>query len=501
MARQIKIFDTTLRDGEQSPGCSMHINEKIELALQLERLKTDVIEAGFAASSQGDFDSVKVIAGRIKDCTVASLSRALTADIDKSYEAVKRAVSPRIHIFLATSDLHMKYKLKMSGDEVLRRIEESVRYAKTKVSDVEFSAEDASRSGRDFLVKAFSAAVKAGATVLNIPDTVGYCTPDEMRDLVRFIRENVEGADKVELSAHNHNDLGLAVANSLAMIEGGVTQVECTVNGIGERAGNASLEEIVMGLHTRPYLYDAKTRINTKEIYKTCRLVSNIIGVNIHPTKPIVGQNAFAHESGIHQHGVLAKKETYEILSPETVGIPENKIVLGKHSGKHAFSEHLKDMGYGGISAERMQELFDEFKRLCDVKKSVSNRDLEALLANKSQEKSLKYTLENFVINCKKGNAYAAVSINCGGEIKTEIHDGDGPIDGAFMAIDKIVGKSFVLSDYGVQSVTEGKEALGESYVKLSLAEGGSVVGRGVSTDVIESGILAYIDAVNKLLN
>jgi 2-isopropylmalate synthase len=479
----------------------MHINEKIELALQLERLGADIIEAGFAASSPGDFDSVRTIAQRIKNCRVASLARALAADVDKAYEAIKDAAAPRIHIFLATSPLHMQYKLKMTEDEVLSRIAESVKYAKSKVFDVEFSAEDASRSDRGFLKKAFEAAVKAGATVINMPDTVGYCTPGEMYDLARFVKENVKGADKVDLSAHNHNDLGLAVANSLAMVEAGITQVECTVNGIGERAGNASLEEIVMGINTRPYLYNAETRVNTKEIYKTCKLVSNIIGVNIHPTKPIVGGNAFAHEAGIHQHGVLAKKETYEILSPESVGIPENKIVLGKHSGKHAFYEHLKEMGYRDINGERLQELFDEFKRLCDVKKSVSNRDIEALLSNKSLEKNLKYTLENFVINCKKGNAYAAVSIRCGdNEIKTEIQDGDGPIDGAFRAVDKIVGRNFMLSDYGVQSVTEGKEALGESYVRLSLENGASVIGRGVSTDVIESGILAYVDAVNKLL-
>ncbi|MDR3263950.1 MAG: 2-isopropylmalate synthase [Clostridiales bacterium] len=499
--KHLKIFDTTLRDGEQSPGCSMHINEKIELALQLEKLKVDIIEAGFAASSEGDFNSIATIAERIKDCTVASLSRALIADIDKSYQAIKKAVSPRIHIFLATSPLHMQYKLKMSEEDVLKRIEESVKYAKTKVSDVEFSAEDASRSDRAFLAKAFEAAIRSGATVINMPDTVGYCTPNEMYSLARFIKENVKGADKVDLSAHNHNDLGLGVANTLAMIEAGITQAECTVNGIGERAGNASLEEIVMAVNTRPYLYNAETRIKTKEIYKTCKLVSNIIGVNIHPTKPIVGANAFAHESGIHQHGVLAKKETYEILSPEAVGIPENKIVLGKHSGMHAFAEHLADMGYHEISGEKLQELFGEFKRLCDVKKSVSNKDIEALLTNKSLEKNLLYSLENFVINCKKGNAYAAVSIKCGGDaVKTVIQDGDGPIDSAFLAVDRIVGKSFVLTDYGVQSVTEGQDALGESYVRLGLEGGESVIGRGVSTDVIESGILAYIDAVNKLL-
>ncbi|MDR1905581.1 MAG: 2-isopropylmalate synthase [Clostridiales bacterium] len=498
--RRIKIFDTTLRDGEQSPGCSMHINEKIELALQLEKLGVDIIEAGFAASSPGDFDSVKVVAGLVKNSAVASLSRALVADIDKAYDAVKGAVSPRIHVFLATSPLHMQYKLKMSGEEVLRRIEESVKYAKSKLSDVEFSAEDASRSDRDFLKIALETAIKSGATVINIPDTVGYCTPGEMYDLIRFIRENVEGADRVDLSAHNHNDLGLAVANTLAMVEAGISQAECTVNGIGERAGNASLEEIVMGINTRPYLYNAETRINTKEIYKTCKLVSNIIGVNLHPTKPIVGANVFAHESGIHQHGVLAKKETYEILSPEAVGIPQNKIVLGKHSGKHAFSEHLTAMGYHDIGAEKIQELFDEFKRLCDIKKSVSNKDIEALLSNKKLESNLKYVLDNFVINCKKGNAYAAVSIKCGEEVRTAIQDGDGPIDSSFLAVDKIVGKSFVLYDYGVQSVGEGRDALGESYVRLALDGGESVIGRGVSTDVIESGILAYIDAVNKLL-
>ncbi|MDR3293166.1 MAG: 2-isopropylmalate synthase [Clostridiales bacterium] len=500
MSRQIKIFDTTLRDGEQSPGCSMHINEKIELALQLERLGVDVIEAGFAASSEGDFNSVATIAERLKNTTVASLARAMISDIDRAYEAVRRGVSPRIHIFLATSPLHMQYKLKKSEDEVLRLIEESVKYAKSKVSDIEFSAEDASRSERAFLARAFETAIKSGATVVNIPDTVGYCTPTEMYDLARFVKENVKGADKVDLSAHNHNDLGLAVANTLAMVEAGISQVECTVNGIGERAGNAALEEIVMGLNTRPYLYDAETRINTKEIYRTCKLVSNIIGVNIHPTKPIVGANAFAHESGIHQHGVLAKKETYEILSPEAIGIPENKIVLGKHSGKHAFSEHLKEMGYHDISSEKMEELFLEFKRLCDVKKSVSNKDIEALLSNKKMEKNLLYTLINFVINCKKGNAYAAVSIKCGDEVKTVIEEGDGPIDSAFRAIDVVTGRTFMLCDYGVQSVSEGQDALGESYVRLSLDGGAAVTGRGVSTDVIESGILAYIDAVNKLL-
>ena len=498
--KRIKIFDTTLRDGEQSPGCSMHIDEKIELALQLERLGVDIIEAGFAASSQGDLDSVSKIAASIKNCGIASLSRALVSDIDKAYEAVRRAVSPRIHIFIATSPLHMKYKLRMGEDEVLRKVEESIKYAKSKVSDVEFSAEDCSRSDRKFLVKVFSTAIKSGATTINLPDTVGYCMPNEMFDLVKYIREHTDGADRVDISAHNHNDLGLAAANTLAMIEAGATQAECTVNGIGERAGNASLEELVMALNTRPHYYEAETRINTKEIYKTCRLVSKITGVNIHPTKPIVGANAFAHESGIHQHGVLAKKETYEILSPEAVGIPENKIVLGKHSGKHAFSEHLADMGYRDIGGDKLQELFEEFKRLCDIKKSVSNKDIEALLTNKSMEKNLFYALENFVINCKKGSAFAAVSIKCGGESKTVIEEGDGPIDSAFKAVDRIAGRNFALSDYGVSSVSEGQDALGESYVRLSLDGGAVVTGRGVSTDIIESGILAYLDAVNKLL-
>ncbi len=498
MARKIKIFDTTLRDGEQSPGCSMTIGEKLEVAAQLERLNVDIIEAGFAVSSPGDFESVREVSRIIKNCGVASLARAARGDIDAAYDALKNAAAPRIHIFLATSPLHMEYKLKMSPETVLEKIADSVKYARSFIPDIEFSAEDASRSDREFLAKACSVAVKHGATTINIPDTVGYCTPQEMHDLIRYLMNNVAGAEKVTFSAHNHNDLGLGVANSLSMILAGAGQVECTVNGIGERAGNSSLEEIVMGLATRPHFYEAKTDIVTTEIYKACRLVSNITGVKIHPTKPIVGANAFAHESGIHQHGVLAKRETYEIMSPESVGIPENRIVLGKHSGKHAFSEHLKLMGYD-LPDDKLPEAFNAFKVLADKKKYVSDKDIEALLSTGVKTQlPRRCALENFSISCSKGTASASLILRVENDFITHSANGDGPIDAAFNAVNQALKTEYVLSDYNVTSVTGGNDALGESMVRLSYG-GVTAVGRGVSTDVIESGILAYIDAVNKL--
>ena len=499
MVNKIKIFDTTLRDGEQSPNCSMNLAEKLEVAAQLEKLRVDIIEAGFAVSSPGDFESVKEVSRLIKNCAVASLSRAARGDIDAAYGALKIAAAPRIHIFLATSSLHMEYKLKMSQDAVLERIVDSVKYARGLCPDIEFSAEDASRSDREFLAKACNAAVKNGATTLNIPDTVGYCTPQEMHDLIKYLMNNVDGAEKITFSAHNHNDLGLAVANSLAMAVAGAGQIECTINGIGERAGNASLEEIVMGLATRPHFYGAQTDVATQEIYKACRLVSNITGVGIHPTKPIVGANAFAHESGIHQHGVLKKRETYEIMSPQSVGIPENRIVLGKHSGKYAFSEHLKEMGYT-LSEDKVAEVFAEFKILADKKKFVSDRDIEALLTTGAIKAAAerKYSLGNFIINCSKGIASASVTIRTEKSSVTQAANGDGPIDAAYNAVNAALKTEYLLSDYNVRSVTGGNDAQGESTVRL--AKGGrTAVGRGVSTDVIESGLLAYIDAINKL--
>ena len=354
--KRIKIFDTTLRDGEQSPGCSMNLSEKLEMARQLDALGVDVIEAGFAIVSPEDFKSVEAISQTVHNCSVASLARCTKGDIDAAWGAVKGAKKPRIHVFIATSDIHMEYKLKMSREEVLESITKNVAYAKSLCDDIEFSAEDGSRSDWEFLAKCYTNAVAAGATVLNVPDTVGYSTPDEMYSLIRYLKENVEGVENVDISVHCHDDLGLAVANSLACIRAGATQVECTVNGIGERAGNASLEEIVMALHTRAAYYDAETGINTKQIYKSSKLLSSITGVPIAPSKSIVGANAFAHESGIHQHGVLANALTYEIMRPSDVGIPQNTMVLGKHSGKHALRDQLEAMGYN-FTDEQMEEI------------------------------------------------------------------------------------------------------------------------------------------------
>ncbi|HEY8419649.1 MAG TPA: 2-isopropylmalate synthase [Clostridia bacterium] len=496
--RRIKIFDTTLRDGEQSPGCSMHINEKIEIALQLEKLGVDIIEAGFAVSSEGDFKSVQAVAQAVKNCTIASLSRCVKGDIDASYNALKDAASPRLHLFLATSPLHMQYKLKMTPEQVLERIEESVKYAKTLVSDIEFSAEDAARSDPEFLAKAFSVAIKSGATVINVPDTVGYSTPQEMKELVEYLIKHTDGIEKVDISAHNHNDLGLACANSLAMVLAGASQIECTINGIGERAGNTSLEEVVMAIKTRESFYNAYTKINTKEIYRTSRLVSNIIGVPIPPTKPIVGANAFAHESGVHQHAVLSNPLTYEIIRPEDVGVPQNKIVLGKHSGRHAFVEHLKAAGYD-LSPEEIEEYFAKFKALADKKKYVSHKDIEALMTGATKNIVAEYELVDFNMTSGKNNkAAATITIKTPQGLATATESGNGPVDSAYLAIKKALKKDVVLFDFHINSITEGQDALGEATVKLSL-NGNTATGRGVSTDVLEAAILAFIDGINKL--
>jgi 2-isopropylmalate synthase len=493
----IKIFDTTLRDGEQSPGCSMNLQEKIEVARQLEKLNVDVIEAGFAIASPGDFVSVKTIAETVKNATVASLSRALKKDIDRAYEAVKGAVSPRIHTFLATSPIHMEYKLKMTPEEVLAQAVEAVSYAKTLCSDVEFSAEDASRSEPEFLYRVFEAVIKAGATCINVPDTVGYAMPEEFYELIHGVKENVRGIEKIDLSVHCHNDLGLGVANTLAAIRAGATQAECTINGIGERAGNASLEEIVMALTTRKDLYGFATNINTRQIYNASRLISTITGVSVQPNKAIVGANAFAHEAGIHQHGVLANKKTYEIMTPESIGLPENVIVLGKHSGKHAFSERLKDLGYA-LNDEQLGAAFEKFKMLADRKKDVSDLDLRALVQADTFEMPNEYIFDTFVINSgNKMTATAVVKLVHEDGVVEEAATGDGPVDAAFNAVERCVGESFVLEDYIVRSVTGGKDAQGEVIVKLE-KDGKKARGRGLSTDVVEASVKAYIDAINR---
>ena len=496
---RIKIFDTTLRDGEQSPGCSMNLAEKLQVASQLERLGVDIIEAGFAISSPGDFESVKAIAELVKNCSVASLSRALEKDIDCAWEAVKNAADPRIHTFIATSPVHMEYKLKMSPEQVIERTAAMVKYASKYTSNIEFSCEDAMRSDPDFLVKVCDAAIKNGAKVLNIPDTVGYTTPNEMREMIEYLIKNVPNSDKVEFSVHCHNDLGMAVANALGGVLGGALQIECTVNGLGERAGNTSLEEVVMAMHTRPDLYGELPRIDTKQIYRTSKLVYNIIGQSAANNKPIVGANAFAHESGIHQHGVLANKSTYEIMTPESVGIQTNQMVLGKHSGKHAFSERLKELGYE-LTDDQIVDAFSRFKELCDKKKTVTDGDIEALVTN-TEVVDGKYKLVSFDVKTMgKVGVCSSICLKHEDEFFEQKSLGDGAIDALYAAIDKIVmPPEHVLDKFNINAVSEGQDTLGE--VTLKLQSGGKTYsGRGLSTDIIEAGIMAYLNAINKLM-
>lgn len=502
MSRIVKIFDTTLRDGEQSPGCSMNLSEKLELARQLERLGVDVIEAGFPVSSPDDFDAVKAVSSMLKTASVAALTRCVENDVRRTWEAICGAKSPRLHLFLATSDIHMEYKLRMSREQVLERTREMVTLAHSLCPDVEFSAEDASRSDRDFLVAVFDTAIAAGASTINIPDTTGYATPGDMFELVSYVKTHLNNS-QVDISVHNHNDLGMGVATTLESIRAGATQVECTVNGIGERAGNAALEEIVMALHTRPDYYDCHTNIDTRQIYRTSKLLSTIIGVGIPPNKPIVGANAFAHESGIHQHGVMANRKTYEIMSPDTIGIYQNKMVLGKHSGKHAFVDRLTELGYI-LPEEEIVEAFERFKVLADRKKDISDRDIEALLVGTSAQAAFKETfrLKSFVIN--SGTIISATAVvrlervETGEEIE-HVARGEGPIDAAFKAIDRIVKMKSQLENWTIQAVTEGEDALGEAISKIK-CNGHLVTGRGLSTDILEASIKSYLSAINKAI-
>ena len=504
MDRMIKILDTTLRDGEQSPGCSMNIQEKIEVAKVLEKLKVDIIEAGFPASSPGDLESVKSITGIIRDSAVAALCRCLEKDIDAAREALIKAAAPRIHIFIATSPIHMEYKLRMTPEQVLEQAVSSVKYAKKFCKDIEFSAEDAFRSDPDFVCKVFSRVIAAGARTINFPDTVGYALPGEFGDRIRYVKENTPGMEKAVLSVHCHNDLGLAAANSLEAIAAGADQAECTVNGIGERAGNASLEEIVMALRVRKDILDADTRIDTTQIYAASRLVSQVTGVKVQPNKAIVGDNAFAHEAGIHQHGVMANRATYEIMTPESIGIPKSRIVLGKHSGKHAFEERLKDLGWlnkeSNLDTDIMKKIFAGFKNLADKKKTVSDRDIEALVMEASSSAPETWKLDHWVVNT--GSALGASGTiqlrHKNGEVRKEVSMGDGPIDSIFKAINHIIGKEPELELYEIGAITGGSSSQGETMVRISY-RGRYWNGRGVSTDVIESSIKAYIAAINAM--
>lgn len=501
MSTRIKIFDTTLRDGEQTPGVNLNIHEKLEIARQLTKLGVDIIEAGFAVSSPGDFMAVKTVADNIKGITVASLSRAVEKDIDRAWEALQNAENPRIHTFIATSDIHMKYKLKMSEEEVLQRAISMVKYAKKYCSDVEFSAEDASRTRAEFLYRVLEAVIDAGATVVNIPDTVGYSSPEEFGLFIKGIKENVSNIGKVDISVHCHNDLGLAVANSLAAMRNGATQLECTINGLGERAGNASLEELIMGIETRKDYYGSIIHnIDTKQIYRTSKLVSSLTGVSVQPNKAIVGANAFAHESGIHQHGVLAEKSTYEIMTPESIGLTQNRMVLGKLSGKHAFEDRLKELGYN-LPAEDITKAFEKFKDLADKKKTVLDKDIEAIVGEKVSEVEEVYQLESFQINSgNKVIATATVNLVKNGRSFTEAATGDGPVNAAFNAIERTVGFGLELQDYSLKGVTEGADALGEATVRV-IRDGRIYVGRGVSTDIIEASVKAYLNAINRVLS
>ena len=499
MGRRIRIFDTTLRDGEQAPHCSMNLGEKLEVARQLEKLGVDVMEAGFPAASPGDLAAVRAVADAIRNSTVAALCRASRGDIDAGLEALRGAAHPRIHTFIATSPIHMEYKLKMTPDEVLARSIDAVSYARQRCAEVEYSAEDASRSDPDFVCKVFGEVIKAGATILNVPDTVGYALPEEFGSFVAYIKTHTPGIEKAIISVHCHNDLGLAVANTISAIQAGADQIECTINGLGERAGNASLEELAMVLMTRKAFLGIECGILTPQIYAASRLVSKVTGVRVQPNKAVVGENAFAHEAGIHQHGVLANRATYEIMTPESVGFPSNRMVLGKHSGRHAFEDRLKDLGFEAATLA-VDEIFGRFKVLADKKKTVSDRDIEALVVGSSRTVPDTWILDRWVIN-----SGSTLSSTCtiklkhkGGELREEVAVGDGPIDAAFTAIDRIIGKDLDLDSFELGAVTGGEDAQGEATVKVSM-DGQQWNGRGLSTDIVEASILAYIAAINSM--
>ncbi len=498
MARRIHIFDTTLRDGEQSPGVNLMVEEKVEIARQLERLGVDIIEAGFPRTSRGDFEAVRSIARTVTDPVVCALARIVKEDIDRAAESLAPAKRKRIHVFTSGSDIHIKHILRKTRDQVVEESEAAVRYAKQLADEVEFSPQDCTRSDPEFLYRLFGAAIAAGADVINVPDTVGYTTPEEFGALIRAIREHTPGADRVIISVHCHNDLGLAVANSLAALRAGAGQVECAVNGIGERAGNCSLEEVVMALRTRRDFFDLETGIDTRQIHRTSRMVSQLTGMAIQPNKAIVGANAFAHESGIHQDGVLKERTTYEIMRAEDIGLASNRLVLGKHSGRHAFAEKLREMGYAFDPGE-VENLFARFKALTDRKKDVTERDIQALVEDEMFAVTEHYKLDYFQVTTGHGALpTATVTVSYGERTVSEAACGDGPVDALCRAIDRATGESCRLADFSVRAVTEGKEALGEVVMKVE-SEGRAVLGRGISTDILEASAFAYINALNKL--
>lgn len=495
---RVYIFDTTLRDGEQSPGSSMNTEEKLILARQLEKLGVDIIEAGFPIASDGDFDAVRQIAREIKKSQVAGLARANKQDIDRAWQAIKHAAQPRIHTFISSSDIHLKYQLKKSREQVLKEAVAAVQLARSYTDNVEFSPMDATRSDKDYLVQMVSAVIDAGAVTVNIPDTVGYTIPEEFGDLIAYLFARVKNIDKAVISVHCHNDLGLAVANSLAAIRNGARQVECTLNGIGERAGNTAMEEIVMALATRKDMYGLYTKIKTDQIYKSSRLLTQITGIPVQPNKAIVGANAFAHESGIHQDGLIKEKITYEIMTPQSVGITDTHIVLGKHSGRAAIAHHLKKMGYA-LNEDQLNKVATRVKALADIKKDIYDEDLQAILYEEVYRVEDKYNL--VYLNVVSGNVAiptATMEMQVGKEVVRDAGFGNGPVDATFAAIRNITKTNYPLLKYAVNAITGGADAQGEVSVQLKF-NGHSVVGRGAHPDVIVASAKAYINALNRL--
>ncbi len=500
MSERVYIFDTTLRDGEQSPGCSMNLEEKITMARQLDRLKVDIIEAGFPIASEGDFESVREVSKAVENPVIAALARAHRPDIERAWEALKYARKPRIHTFIATSDIHLKYKLRKTHQEVLDITRESVKMARDLCDNVEFSAEDATRSNIDYIVEVIETAIEAGATTINIPDTVGYTVPREYENFVRAITGKVSNTEGIIFSCHCHNDLGLGVANSLAGVDAGCRQVECTINGIGERAGNASLEEIVMILKTRKDVYPYHTNLVSEEIYRSSRLLTNLTGAFVQANKAIVGKNAFAHEAGIHQDGVLKEASTYEIMTPQSVGIPKSKLVLGKHSGRHALKSKMQELGYI-LDNEELDRAYFFFTKLADQKKDIYDEDLIAILQDGIKlipdTYSLKYV---FSAGGNQQVSSAVVKLARGEETFTDSAHGDGPVDACYKAIDRITGIQGKLLEYSINSVTRGKDAIGEVFVHVEFGKE-SYSGKGASTDIIDASARAYLNALNKVLH
>ncbi|ADO71398.1 2-isopropylmalate synthase [Stigmatella aurantiaca] len=496
---RVIIFDTTLRDGEQSPGASMNVAQKLQVALALRDLGVDVIELGFPVASQGDFEAVTTVAERIEGPILCALARANREDIDRTWEALRSAARRRLHVFIATSPLHREYKLKMNQQEVVRRAVEAIGYARERFEDVQFSAEDAARTEPEFLAEVAERAIEAGATTINIPDTVGYTVPSQYSSLIAYLRRHVRGIERVVLSVHCHNDLGLAVANSLAAVAEGARQVECTINGIGERAGNCALEEVVMALRTRHDFFGVRTAVRTERLYPTSRLLSNVTGLQVQRNKAVVGQNAFAHEAGIHQHGMLMHPGTYEIMRPEDVGFSGSHLVLGKHSGRHVLRQRMKDLGYQ-LDATQLDKLFEEFKRLADRKKEVFDADLEVLIQGYiNPGESSSWKLET--LSCVSGVGTVPTASVClehtDGRKLRDAACGDGPVDAVFKAIERITGQQVRLCSYQVTSVTDGEDAQG--HVSLEVETGlQRFQGRGVNTDIITASAQAFLDALNR---